>query len=506
MQCTFRRAFFHYAHAAMINPPAHRDTVTLFQLVAEYRPLWLLTSRLAISASMTDSAYYTVAKRAATAIGLDRSVACLAQTDEQDITPQLILEAVQWLHLVMSEGYAGFVIGRSDPSSTAWLEGVEPTIDRLERLLFEGQVPCQAHWRVMQLVVSIRSTRARADMFRSWRDLLALERLIQAHDVNTAIFRASCMTVLASTPPGQAADQVSTGTLLDAELHKHHLSIKMTAMFFAIMASAHQTRPQPRFAPDEVMQMPEHLEDRLKMPMELDQVHRFMAVHGHSTADEIEKQLTDFVHLLGSSTSTSSPSSSFVPPTKSFASEVLHSCYHLVQQNAARLKGWGGFHERVDTHLIVLQSAARALESLARGPETEGDIMAATASLVKNLHGILSTWRKRWNEDARAVFSPPTVPGMTDEISAPLSQQPSGSDAAIIFDTSIESQAGGPVSSSTAQSSAQPHTEGQAHPQQPGAWADDFFASWNMWPQPEDIDFSQFIDFDYDPDMPTNAP
>lgn len=494
-------ALYHHGNAVLVHPPAHRDTVTFLQLVAEYRPLALCSSHLAASSSLTDSSYYTLARRAASQIGLDRSFAYLAEGGDEAITSDMVLETVQWLHLVMSEGYAGLVMGRSDVR-TDWLTSIEPTVDRLEHLLFNRNVvPAAARWRVMSLIIAIRSARTRLEMFQSWRDLSALQAIIDLDHTNGLIFRTACTALLASdtgtsTDAGPNSNRSPTVlALLDAELHKQHLSIKMTAMFFAVMAASY-FREHAHFDPAEIAQMSDHIEDHLKTPLELDHVHKFMMVHGHSTADEIEKQLTDFIHLCEDSHTSDVP---YVPPTKTAAAEVLHSAYHLVQQNAARLKGWGGFHERVDTHLIVIKECGRRLESLANGGTVgEGNVLAGASLLVMDLHGILSTWKRRWNHDAASVFSIETQSNQASGRS-----QSSGVDAPRLHEgvPLLKDPPVPPIAN--ADPSASFASNDSAHPPTATAWADDFFASWDRWPQPEDIDFSQFIDFDYDPTAPT---
>jgi hypothetical protein len=47
---------------------------------------------------------------------------------------------------------------------------------------------------------------------------------------------------------------------------------------------------------------------------------------------------------------------------------------------------------------------------------------------------------------------------------------------------------------------AQPVSSNSETAQRLDISANNIFATWEMWPQSEDIDFSQFIDFDYDPE------
>ena len=243
--------------------------------------------------------------------------------------------------------------------------------------------------------------------------------------------------------------------------------VKQSAMLFAVMAATY-LRERAQFDPSEITQLGEHIINHLKIPLDMDQVHAFMAEFGATTVDELEKQLRDLAELCDLRLD----DVTYVPPIKTAASEVLHTAYLLVQQNAARLKGWGGLHDRVDTHITVMDECANRLDTLASQEGAEGRICSATASLVRDLKGILAEWRKR--------------------LSSPMAAE------------SEEATSAGPSTTSASQSIDPPSPTSPSIsrprdtvPNQPaGSWATDMFATWEMWPQPEEIDFSQFVDFD----------
>ena len=220
-----------------------------------------------------------------------------------------------------------------------------------------------------------------------WRDLEGLRNIVQSHQSTCGELRQAYLAY------GDTNQSLVLTAVLDAELHKHHLMVKQSAMLFAVMAASY-LREHAQFEPSEITQVGEHIINHLKIPLDVNQVHAFMAEFGSSTADELEKHLRDFAELCDLRLD----DVVYVPPTKTAASEVLHTAYLLVQQNAARLKGWGGLHDRIDTHIAVVNECANRLDALAGREGAERSICSAAASLVRDLKGILVEWNRRISE------------------------------------------------------------------------------------------------------------
>jgi len=367
---------YHYGQATLIKPLTHRDTVTFFQLLAEYRPLALVSNPIAAVSALTDSSYLTLAVKIAKEIELDQSWNFI---DNEDA----LLEILQWLHLFLTHSYSSFVMGKSDIRHD-WLAEILPMIHTLDSLVYSGGIPIKALYLTIHLLLVVRSAKARHLMVICWRDLDGLRNIVQSHQSTCGELRQAYLTY------GDTNQSLALTTLLDAELHKHHLMVKQSAMLFAVMAASY-LREHAQFEPSEITQVGEHIINNLKIPLDINQVHAFMAEFGATTADELDKQLRDFAELCDLRL----VDVLYVPPTKTAASEVLHTAYLLVQQNAARLKGWGGLHDRIDTHITVMNECANRLDALASREGAEGKICLATASLVRDLKGILVEWNRR---------------------------------------------------------------------------------------------------------------
>jgi hypothetical protein len=366
-------------------------------------------------------------------------------------------------------------MGKSDIRHD-WLAEVQPMVHTLDSLVRSGGIPTKALHLTINLLLVGRSAEARHQMVLSWRDLDRLRAIVQSHESASGELRHTSQEILYGNDDRNENHVHVLTAILDAELHKHRLMVKQSAMLFAVMAASY-LREHAHFDSSEITQLGEHIINHLKIPLDMNQVHAFMAEFGATTADELEKQLRDFTELCDLRLD----DVTYVPPTKTAASEVLHTSYLLVQQNAARLKGWGGLHDRVDTHITVMNECANRLDALAGLEGAEGKICPATAGLVRDLKGILAEWKRRLSEPAAI------------ESKAGTSAGPSTTSASCSLDPP-----------SAVPCSIPPPSEA-VHDQPSGSWATDMFATWEMWPQPEEIDFSQFIDFDYDPTAQSNV-
>ncbi|KAH7057100.1 hypothetical protein B0J12DRAFT_653428 [Macrophomina phaseolina] len=85
-------------------------------------------------------------------------------------------------------------------------------------------------------------------------------------------------------------------------------------------------------------------------------------------------------------TLTNSTSTTYGGPVRQLAAEMLFRCKDVVENTAARLKGWGALHEHVDTQLVLFQECAGRLEGM--------EVGAASARLTGSLHQII-VGRKR---------------------------------------------------------------------------------------------------------------
>ncbi|GAB1738746.1 hypothetical protein NU219Hw_g3541t1 [Hortaea werneckii] len=164
--------------------------------------------------------------------------------------------------------------------------------------------------------------------------------------------------------------------------------------------------------PQEAVQVSDQIIDALKelrIGKALD-LHNFLARHGPPRDEAILKLLSTFcqtaetVHLRGVP---------FLPPPRQFPFLTLFYCRVLVEDHAARIKGWGGLGPTVDPHLEAFQRCAEKIEAMSAAPSkrsvndafAHGCLYAASAKLIRLLHKRLSGWKEGFSKRETAMES-----------------------------------------------------------------------------------------------------
>jgi hypothetical protein len=143
---------------------------------------------------------------------------------------------------------------------------------------------------------------------------------------------------------------------------------------------------------DIIKQLTSHTEDDPNRPSH----RKFLEVHGHNRIDEQELDLANFVSAAESLTLNGIP---FNGPIHTIASLILFAAKDITEQQASRLKGWRGLHDRIDVQMILFQECARRLEGMSASagtPESlsKGCILTSTAKLIRSLHKILQGFKR----------------------------------------------------------------------------------------------------------------
>lgn len=123
----------------------------------------------------------------------------------------------------------------------------------------------------------------------------------------------------------------------------------------------------------------------------------FLTKYGDARFARLERWLRDYISMARNLRLEGIP---YYPPAVPTASNVLFICREMVENNATRLKGWGGLHPNVDVHILLFQDVAKSLLSMSPGHKaqreavTKGCTFAAGAKLIASLEAILAKWRK----------------------------------------------------------------------------------------------------------------
>lgn len=124
----------------------------------------------------------------------------------------------------------------------------------------------------------------------------------------------------------------------------------------------------------------------------------FLEQYGDLHLDALEKRLSDFI---SAASDVSLRGVRFVGPSRHTSSNVLLACKEILENNAARIKLDGGLHSRVDMQLILMENAARRLESMeADGGSPEavasGSVLTVCAKLIRSLYRVMWEWKRNY--------------------------------------------------------------------------------------------------------------
>lgn len=455
-----------------LNPDKY--TVLALSLTSEYRPLALTGSQTAGGHALKSVPNVIIGKYIATELGYQRAGSRLSQAlneidNDQDHLTTLMGECLHWIWFNIAEDMQGGPFNewkrRMDPSALECLEALHTAV-WLNRLPSELILPyCSiSYWT--QMLANLR------DMTEHWKDLGHLGEVIQGHKVFCDKEREMLDRLLEQCgDSGPLAPAISQ--LADMERHLSHTTVVGAALFFAVMCGAFAMSHHGAIQSEQALQVSDNIISQLKAHEEQDPTRpahrRFLEQYGETRMDELERYLTNYITAADTLTLKSVP---YVAPTRSTVGWVIMICKDIVEGQAARLKGWGGLHDRVDMHMILFSECAKRLERMSESAGSadalaKGCILTAAAKLIRSLHRILQGFKKTAAASQRrsateSTKSDPTPPSLPDDMAA--------------------------LSNSVTTSSSD--------------WenilADDMFSDWENWPQFDAMEFSDLFGSAFD--------
>lgn len=472
LQPAVKAMTYHYGQQLLFTLSQNAYTVLALSLTAEYRPLALTSSQTASGHALKAIPYVIMGKYVASELGYQRAGSRLTRAlndfdvDQSEITT-LMHECVHWIWLSIAEDVQGGPfnewVRRMDPTALECLEALH-TAMIFNRMPSNMLMPyCSiSYWT--QMLANLR------DMTEHWKDLDHLGEVIQGHKVFCDKEKETLDRLLDQYQDlGELSPIISQ--LADMERHLSHTVVVGLALFFAVMCGAFAQSHHGKIQSEQAIQVSENTINQLLAHEEQDPTRpahrRFLEHYGVTRTDELERFLTNFITAADTLTLNGIP---YVGPTRSTVGSVIMICKDIVEGNAARLKGWGGLHDRVDVHMILFHECARRLESMSASAGTEdalskGCILTAAAKLVRSLHRVLQGFKKTLAASQRRSAAGST--GSTKSDPTPPSVPP---------DMPTLSQ-----SVTTASSEWE------------SILVDDQFTDWANWPQFDAFDFSDLF-------------
>ncbi|GME64931.1 hypothetical protein GTA08_BOTSDO02017 [Neofusicoccum parvum] len=352
-------------------------------------------------------------------------------------------------------------------------------------------MPPEAYFLFHRLAIFADETASLRNASQNWRSRERLGEVVLHSETRSKQLRADVDATHHTliTDPAQADTSSSAiAQVTDALIHARHVSVVGICLFYAVMSTNISVPPAPtastthtpplsfdaaNLTPSSAGQISTHIATSLHSHSASDPsrplIRTFLETFGRDRMDTLETQLTAFISLCDDARLHGVP---FAPPLRRTAAGMLSSCKDVVENNAARMKGWGGAHGRIGVQIVLLGEVARRLEGMdgvmAGGePEGEGEGVGmgmgrAAARLVRGLQRILKAWERREREKERGI-------GHADgeEVTA-------------------ESNTAGPTErSGTGLEAAQLGDDSRC--------LGDLFVDWDSWPQIDGYDWSELF-------------
>lgn len=389
---------YHYGQQLLFTLDCSHETVLALALTAEYRPLAFTSNQASAASALKAVPYIVLGKSIAMELKYQSAGSRLSQAltarpigDNTVDVNTLIFECLHWARLNMREDPRG---GTFDD----WVKPIDETalecLSALQVAAESGRLPnemilpyCLLSCR-MQMLESLRS------MTKHWRDLCHIEEVMQSHKAGMEKQQHLLVRLFSQQDDlGELSSVISH--LMDMENHLSCTLVVGAALFYAIMNGAFAQGQQGNLQPEQALQVSDNIINQLLaydgQDPERPPHRRFLERYGTSRMDDVERCLTNFITAADTLKLQGIP---YIPPTRQTIESMVLICKDIVENNAARLKGWGGLHERVDVQMLLLGECARRSEGLSSegsdGKAFErGCVLSAAAKLIRSLVGIL---------------------------------------------------------------------------------------------------------------------
>ncbi|KAI7107114.1 hypothetical protein KC339_g2647 [Hortaea werneckii] len=414
-----------YAEEIVLNLPIHRHTLSSLLIMFHYKPCLLAHKQKAAVNTIKSDLLPALARRVAEKLRLSiagkQLEGLLQRSPPLDVEEceTLFMDALQWCQVLIDDQLTSGVVDKT-------LSAVQELIDRLEPILtIARETSCHLKLSgilVYQLYSAINLCSQIKNLLeakKAWRSLEALSAIIDKNHMLILQQKSDIQYALdaikgnANVQKGQIEEAMAAAAMLDGEIGFAEASISGNAMFYAIMARLKQTsEAEDGIEPQEAIQVSDQIIDALKelrIGKALD-LHNFLARHGPPRDEAVLKLLSTFCHTAETVQLRGVP---FLPPPRQFPFLTLFYCRVLVEDHAARIKGWGGLGPTVDPHLDVFQRCAEKIEAMSAAPVkrsvndafAHGCLYAASAKVIRLLHKRLSGWKEGFGKRETAVES-----------------------------------------------------------------------------------------------------
>ncbi|KAF2168794.1 hypothetical protein M409DRAFT_20810 [Zasmidium cellare ATCC 36951] len=408
----------HLARRTILALPTHRYAILALDLLAKYKPLMLASDRISAPDAVRTRLVPPLLKEMALDLGIDSSPSKLQpqlQCGSAPLDPALLDDCLTWYRLCLRDD---ILAGNDRRGMQRQMTGetLADVVDLLQILLRSDDLPPEYIFSYHSMLCQASKLEHLLRVKDDWRNLDNLSRAIDDHKKACEWQRQTLRASIPSLPPGQALVMTQ---LLDMQLHSAYCWVSGSATFYAVMAGARFEQSPPQIDVGQALEVSDQIIERFadssRQRYASEPHTEFLIKYGSSRMEDLELALLNFVSAMDNLSLQGIP---YVPPTRHTTSHILFMVKDVMEGQAARMKGWGGLHERTHMHLLLIRDCANSLERVGSwltgvsGPEAiaKGCLWAATARLLRSLHRLLSEW-KEWNALGQIKVSAPPQTG-----------------------------------------------------------------------------------------------
>ncbi|QIW96489.1 hypothetical protein AMS68_002007 [Peltaster fructicola] len=488
-------------------PPTHRHTIYALELIMEYWPTALVAGQNAAAACLKGELYVILMKRVSDKLKLEAAPKILrakltnptAATEE--IAP-LVLDVLLWCRICYLDTSIGALVTKLPielaEAKMQLEEGISAVWMALSRYI---HLPPSAKFLYMRMLVRASEMQAYSDIKSHRSDLQFLATIMTAHARSAAEHKRTCSILLerhASLPEAQAIKD-----LVSFDSDYMHQNVSQHGIAYTVFSGFVPFDVDPTIA--DVLQISDQVIAHIKTGQSLD------SPQSYSSEDVLSLGIPGFLarfapprpgemcqllkHFINGSQRLSLNGIAWQPPSREISASILYQCKLLVEENAARMKGFAWLCEDVDTQLLLFEDCAREftnmdIRTLDGRPSSveEGSVIGAAAKLIRSLATIVGVWKNRFLEQQRRLIAAGEIPqGIFDVVSrVPTSPSVVDTDT---FKAAERAAMREKFLGSADTAEPYPAVDDIWTATHPYDWAEVNLDDWSAWPQANPVDF-----------------
>lgn len=397
-----------HGEAFVFSAPAHRHSLSILELLINYKPIALLHHQSTAAVAIKAELYIALAYRVAGNIGLERFAGELrAHSDHPEALGDVdietrIVDSLRWCSILTLNVFANGYLTKPVALMARVLSQIQPVVESVQTLLPASEFRPSTIYLFHRAKCFTVDVSFIVEAKRRWRDLDRLSDIITSHEGSCQCHQVlvdSLMSKLAADNDVFKGQAEIVRSLVDLDLRHSRAKVAGATIFLGLMSRISPNQSMGDLEPDDIVHFNDQVTNMLK-DLQIGeglQLIEFLTRFGGANFINFEHILQSFVDVARDLSMDGVP---FFPPPRSAALDILSWCRQIVENNAARKRGGIGLSPTVKRQLELFESCAQRLEAM--GASSTGNIkdafangclFAASARLIRCLHDIVVRWK-----------------------------------------------------------------------------------------------------------------